>query len=168
MLPEILKNFSLFVEGRGYAGRVDEVTLPKLTRKMEEYRAGGMNAPVELDMGMEKLECSFTLSECNVDVLRQFGVSDAAIVPVKLKGAVESDADGAVVAVEVVLRGRWRELDMGSWKAGDKAVLKVAMAATYYKYSAGGEELIEIDTINMVEKVGGVDRLASRRAALGI
>ena len=42
MLPKILKNFSAFVDGRGYAGRVDEITLPKLTIKMEEYRAGGM------------------------------------------------------------------------------------------------------------------------------
>lgn len=35
MLPKILKNFNVFVDGRGYAGKIDEVTLPKLTIKTE-------------------------------------------------------------------------------------------------------------------------------------
>ena len=30
IIPKILKNFNLFIDGRGYAGRVEEVTLPKL------------------------------------------------------------------------------------------------------------------------------------------
>ena len=39
-LPRVLKNMNLFVDGRGYAGRVDEIQLPKLTLKTEEHRAG--------------------------------------------------------------------------------------------------------------------------------
>ena len=44
--PRVLKNMNLFVDGRGYAGRVDEIELPKLTLKTEEHRAGGMDVPV--------------------------------------------------------------------------------------------------------------------------
>ena len=47
MLPKILKNFNVFVDGLGYAGRVEEITLPKLTIKTEEYQGAGMSAPVE-------------------------------------------------------------------------------------------------------------------------
>ena len=54
MLNDILKNMSLFVDGRGYAGNVDELNLPKLALKTEEFRGGGMDAPIEIDMGMEK------------------------------------------------------------------------------------------------------------------
>lgn len=68
--PRILKNLNLFVDGRGHAGHVDEVTLPKLTIKTEEHRAGGMDLPVELDMGMEKLEASIVLSDTNPDIFR--------------------------------------------------------------------------------------------------
>ena len=63
MIADVLKNMNLFVDGRGYAGVVDELTPPKLTMKTEEHRAGGMDAPVELDMGMEKLEASFSLKK---------------------------------------------------------------------------------------------------------
>lgn len=54
MLPKILKNFNVFVDGRGFAGRAEEITLPKLTIKTEEFLGAGMSAPVEVDMGMEK------------------------------------------------------------------------------------------------------------------
>lgn len=169
MLPRTLKNFSLFVDGRGYAGKVDELTLPKLSRKMEEYRAGGMAAPVEIDMGMEKLECNFTLSEYSEEVLRLWGLTDVAGCSLKFKGSLEADdASGTQTPVEVIVRGRWRELDMGGWKGGDKATLKVAVAVSYYKYTSGGQDLIEIDVPGMIEKVGGVDRLAATRANLGL
>ena len=51
MLPKILKNFNVFVDGRGYAGRVDEITLPKLTIKTEEYQGAGMSAPAAAHSG---------------------------------------------------------------------------------------------------------------------
>ena len=38
MLPKILKNFNVFVDGRGYAGRVEEITLPKLTIKTKSIK----------------------------------------------------------------------------------------------------------------------------------
>ena len=62
-LPHVLKNMNLFVDGRGYAGRVDEIKLPKLTLKTEEHRAGGMDIPVELELGMDKLEAELTISD---------------------------------------------------------------------------------------------------------
>ncbi len=166
-IPRNLKQFSLFIEGQGYAGRVEELTLPKLTRKTEEYRAGGMNAPIELDMGMEKLEADFTLCEYNEDVLRLWGVLDHAEIGMRFKGSIQA-GDGKVTAIEVVLRGRWREVDMGAWKAGDVAKMKVMVALSYYKYVSDGQEVIEIDVPGMIEKVNGTDRMAEHRAAIGV
>ena len=59
MIPEVLYNTNLFVDGISLQGDVPSLTLPKLTLKTDEYRAGGMDAAVELDMGMEKLEAGF-------------------------------------------------------------------------------------------------------------
>ncbi|MGJ0639506.1 phage major tail tube protein, partial [Xenorhabdus bovienii] len=39
---------------------------------------------------------------------------------------------------------------------------------TYYKLTWDGEVMIEIDTVNMVEIVGGVDRLEAHRRAIGL
>ena len=42
------------------------------------------------------------------------------------------------------------------------------VAAHYYKLTVGDEELVEIDAVNLVRKVGGVDQMAEIRAAIGV
>lgn len=167
-IPRVLKNFNLIADGRGYAGRVASLALPKLTRKMEEFRAGGMAAPVELDMGLEKLECEFTVKEYDEELLKLWGLVDHAGVTLRFLGALEADdAANTVTPVEVTVRGRWRELDPGEWKAGEETGLKVAVAVSYFKYVADGVTLVEIDAVNMIENVNGTDRQEAVRQAIG-
>ena len=45
---------------------------------------------------------------------------------------------------------------------------KITTKYTYYKMTFNSRELIEIDTINMVEKVNGTDRLEQRRKNIGL
>ncbi|MDE1493292.1 phage major tail tube protein, partial [Xenorhabdus bovienii] len=66
------------------------------------------------------------------------------------------------------LRGRFSEFDHGSYKQGDNTQTKVSAKNTYYKLTWDGEVMIEIDTVNMVEIVGGVDRLEAHRRAIGL
>ena len=167
MIVNILKNVNMFVDGRGFAGQVMEVNLPKLTVKMEEHRDGGMDAPAEIDMGLEKLECDFSTSNIDAGLLRSWGLAPGSLVPITFRGALESE-DGAVTPVAASVRGNVKEVDYGTWKPGEKVPLKCAMAVRYYKFEHGGELIHEIDVDNMVRIVNGVDRLAEQRAALGI
>ncbi len=166
MIPKILKNFSAFVDGRGFAGRVDEVVLPKLTIQTEEHRAGGMDAPIEIDLGMEKLEAELTFAEYDIELFRLFGLIDGSAVAITLRGAIQASGDAEPVVIN--LRGSFRELDAGTWKAGDKATLKCMVAARYYKLTINETEVIEIDAENMIRVVNGVDQLASVRDAIGV
>lgn len=167
-LPRKLKNFVLFMDGVSYLGEVPEVTLPKLTRKMEDYRSGGMNAPVKLDFGMEAMEMDWTAAGFIKDLLKQWGVPRHDAVLLRFAGALQADDSESINALEVVVRGRHSEIDYGNAKAGEGTAIKVKSAISYYKLTMDGETLIEIDAVNMVEVVGGVDRLAEVRAALGI
>lgn len=169
MIPRKLKHFNLFVDGRGYAGKIEELTPPKLAIKAEEFRAGGMDAPIDIDLGMEKLECEFTLGEYNEDIIRLYGLHDNAAVSLRMKGSIESDdLQSYRTPVEIMIRGRWREIDWGTWKGGDNSTKKVSVAVSYYKYISGGETLIEIDVPNMIRIVNGIDQLAISRANIGL
>lgn len=168
-LAKKLKNFNLFIDGVGYAGRAVEVVLPKLARKMEEYRAGGMNGPVDIDMGQEKMESEVTLAEFSRDVLLQYGITNVDGVQMRFRGAAVSDSAGNETdAIEVVYRGRFKEIDMGTVKTGEDVPMKVSASLSYYKYVLNGETLIEIDLLNMVEIVNGEDRLQQQREAIGL
>lgn len=168
-LPKKLKNFNLFLDGESYAGRATEIELAKLSRKMEEYRGGGMNGPVDIDMGMEKLESTITLAEYSRATLNHFGVTSVDGVQMRFKGAAVNDGTTSETdAIEIVMRGRFKEIDMGSAKSGDDSSMKLAASLSYYKYIVNGEDIIEIDLLNMVEIVNGEDRLAEQREALGL
>jgi P2 family phage contractile tail tube protein len=165
-IPKILKNFNLFVDGRGYVGKAEEVNPPKLAIKTEEIRAGGMDSPIDIDMGMEKLESSFTICEYDKEILKQFGLVDGKAVQITLRGAMADDEN--TVPVVIKLRGMFKELDMGKFAAGEKSQLQCSMPCRYYSLNIDGEDIIEIDVDNMIRKVNGVDKLSEVRNALGI
>ena len=165
-MPKILKNFNLFVDGRGYAGRAEEVSPPKLTIKTEELRAGGMDAPAAIDMGMEKLEAGFNLVEYDPAVLTQFGLVSGNGVQLTLRGALVDDT--TTTPMVICLRGMFTEVDMGKFKAGDKATMQCNVACRYYKLEIDNKTIVEIDVDNMTRIIDGVDKLAEIRAALGL
>jgi P2 family phage contractile tail tube protein len=164
---DVRKNLNLFVDGRGYAGQIEEFNPPKLALVTEEFRGGGMDAPIEITMGMEKLECDFSLIAYDAEVLKLFGVAEGNLVPFVAREALES-FDGAITPVVHTMRGKIREIDPGTSKPGDKPSLRVSMALNYYKLQHGATTVLEIDVENMVRVVNGVDALASQRAALGL
>ena len=166
MLPKILKNFNVYVDGRGYAGRVDEITLPKLTVKTEEYQGAGMSSPVEIDMGLEKLEMDLTFSEYDRDLFKLFGLTNGSEFALTIRGALQGTGDTSPVVINV--RGYFKEMDFDSWKPAEKATLKCSVACNYYKLTIDGVELIEIDPVNMIRNVNGVDQLSEVRQALQI
>lgn len=166
MIPKILKNFNVYVDGRGYAGRVEEITLPKLTIKTEEFLGAGMAAPVEIDMGMEKLEMDLTFAEYDTELFKLFGLTNGSETAFTIRGAIQGAGNTESVVINV--RGFFKELNCDTWKPAEKAALKCSIACTYYKLSIAGVELIEIDPINMVRNVNGSDQLSAFREILQV
>ena len=167
-LPQILKDFNLFGDGDSYQGLVKEINHPKLKRKMEDYRAGGMGGPIKLDLGMEGLQMTWTCGGFMRAVLAQFGALKHNGVQLRFAGAYQSDSSDTPDSVEIVVLGRHSEIDIGDAKAGEKSDFKVVTEISYYKLSINGETLIEIDFINKIEFVNGEDKMAAIRAAIGL
>jgi uncharacterized protein len=167
-LASTLKNFNLFNEDKSFLGIVEEVKLPKLKRKLEDYRAGGMDGPVGIDVGQEKLEMEFVCGGFMEQIFLQYGIPRISGVMLRFVGAYQRDDTAVVKAVEIVMRGRHEELDMGDAKGGDKGKLTVKSVLTYYKLSVDNKVLIEIDILNMIFIVDGVDTLLEQRKALGL
>lgn len=169
-MPRKLKNLMLFNDANIYRGLVKSVTLPALGRKMEAYRGGGMNGPVKADLGMSDDGIQFEWKTGGLDLisLKQFGMVNASGVALRFAGAFEQDDTAEVSAVEVVLRGRHESIEMGEAKAGEDTEHTIKTTCTYYKLTVDNEEIIEIDLLNFIEKVGGVDMLEKQRRAIGL
>ncbi len=167
MLPHKLKNMNFYLEGVGYAGEIGELTPPKISHATEEWRGGTMLGPVQIDNGLQALSMEWTLGGNVPQVVTQMGEGAIDALLLRALGAFQSDTDSSVQAVELVMRGRHTELDRGTWKPGDDTEKKVMTALTYYKEIVDGVEIMEIDMLAGVYIVGGVDRYAAIREAIG-
>lgn len=167
MIPQVLKNMNLFVDGVSFSGEVPQMTLPKLSLKVEDYQAGGMFAPVEFAVGMEKLESAFTTNGVRREALKFFGLADQTATSLVFRGAFQ-DLKGRVVPVIVTQRGGIKEVDMGDWKPATVGEIKHAVKITYYKLEIDGRVMYEIDPLAMIMVIDGVDQLAAERSALGL
>ena len=168
-LPNILKDFNLFGDGNNWQGKIPSLTLPELARRMVEYEGGGMDGPIEVDQGMQLMTMEWTAGGLIVDGLFDtFGspVNDAAML--RMNGSYESDETGQVIPVEIVVRGRHKTIGMGEGSKGDNNTMSITTTISYYKLTVDGEDIIERDVPGYVFKVRGEDRLADRRAALGL
>jgi len=164
---QIRKNFNLFLDGFGYAGNVEEYQPPTLAVQVEDFRAGGMDTSVALDMGQEKLEATFKLSKITADALRLWGVGQGQTFSLVVRGALE-DLDGTVKAEVFTQRGTIRSIEHDAITSGAKSAVTLTMDIREYAYDIDGLRVHDIDVLNMKRIVNGVDRLAAQRAAIGL
>jgi len=163
-----LKLFNVFHNSINFMGVVPEVTLPKLSRKMEEYRAGSMTGPVSVDLGNEAMSIEWTAGGIVKEALKQYGAKTHNAVALRFAGAYQDDDGGAVQAVEVSVRGRYKEIDMGNAKAGDDTSHKFTMPLSYYKLTIDGDVMYEFDFMNGTEIVNGVSMNDDILKAIGL
>lgn len=166
MLPRVLKGFTLYVDGRGYVGRVESVTLPNLELQTDEYRGGGMDAAVDLDMGMNKLDVSMTVADYDPELIKEFGLMSAD-TPIVVRGAFQRQGE-AVVPVIIRMRGGFKSIGRGQFQQGQRANLELTANVNRYSETINGETVVDIDIINSKRVIGGVDQMAGIRTALGI
>ncbi|WP_263144003.1 phage major tail tube protein [Pseudomonas sp. RIT-PI-AD] len=169
-MPRKLKNMNIFNDGRSYQGVAKSVTLPPLGRKMEAFRGAGMNGPVKADLGMsdDGIALEWTCGGFDLATLRQWGAVKADGVLLRFAGAYQRDDTGEVDSVEIVVRGRHETIEPGDAAPGEDTEQKITTTCSYYKLTVNGRTEIEVDLLNFIEVVDGVDLLAEQRKAIGI
>ncbi|OBQ52119.1 phage major tail tube protein [Halodesulfovibrio spirochaetisodalis] len=163
----VLKSANLFVDGHGFAGNLKEVKLPDLSLKLEQFRVGGMDAPISIDKGMEELVATFTTTKNCTETLSLFGVNKAGGVQLTIKASLES-YNGTVTPVVVTMFGRITKIAPTAWTAGGESSTAYTVNLEYYKYTQDGIVVHEIDVLNMKRIINGKDQLAQHRANLGL
>jgi hypothetical protein len=167
MIPQVLFNTNLFVAGTSFKGDVPSLTLPKMKIKTEAFRGGGMDAEIDMDMGLEKMDAAFTTTGVRKESMTKFGLADGNAFSGSFRGSFKGQG-GLTTGVTATIRGMVTELDPGDWSAGTKAEFKYAVNVTYYKLEVDGTVWFEFDPVNSIRIVDGVDQLEKMRQDLGI
>ncbi|HHV7458257.1 TPA: phage major tail tube protein [Escherichia coli] len=168
-VPKNLRVFTLFTDGVNQIGRVTGFTLPKLTRKTEAYRGGGMAGAVNIDLGLDDgaLDASFTMGGPTRELFLKYGGTiDGTLL--RFVGEYYNDEEQSDL-YEIELRGRVTEIDTGEAKQGEVTSHTYAVRSTYYKLSINDRPVLEIDLLNHIERKDGKNVFPDRvRSAIGL
>ena len=167
MLPSHLINFSLYDADQDYKGVISEVSLPEIGRQMEDQRNGGMIGPVPFDFGSEGLETTVKVAGFRPEMLKTLGSRLADAAYLRFMGALSNNESEGVQTCEAVMRGRIKKYSPGSSKPGEPTEQEITYGLTYYKLVINGKTVFEIDLMNGIYVVDGVDSEAEVRAAMG-
>lgn len=163
-LPKHIAGFNGFLDGETFFGVIEEGTLPKFTVKTEDYQAGTGVAPVAIGLDMEKMVQDMTISEPSPIILTRIDQRCQLV----FRGSLFL-SDGIEEPLVITQSGLLTEADMGGYKKGDRnGKTKFTHAVDTITVEISGEELIHIDNINGIKRIGGTDLTALRRQNLGI
>ncbi|ROO28243.1 phage major tail tube protein [Salinisphaera orenii] len=163
-IRDVLRDVTFFADGESYAGQCNQVTLPSLQLQTEEMRAGGMDAPKQMDMGMQSLSASAQFNNVPVGIMRLFGKDGVEFVA---RGRLIT-SNGEDKGATARLVGRITEDAPGDWQPGSPASKSITIAVDVYKLSVDGEEVHHVDIENYIRVIDGVDMLERARQILGI
>lgn len=162
--PRTVRNFNAFIDGVGYFGRAEQATLPSLELNTEEHRGAGMDAAIEIDMGMTAMTAEIGFVEWSPELYTHFGNKPRLV----LRPAAMGESDDQVDEKIYTIGGLWKTVGHDQMQPGQNTMIKLTCAVRYYRVEHNGEELVEIDVENGVRRIGGTDQMRNLRQAMGI
>lgn len=162
-------NANIYVDGNCLLGKAEEIKLPDITAMMSEHKALGMVGKIELPSGFEKLEGEIKWNSFYRDVWLKMN-NAYSMVQLQVRSSVETyGAMGRMQQQPLVtfLSVMFKKNPMGTFKQNDNAEFSSSFACYYIKQQLAGEDLLELDTLANIYKVGGVDQLDIYRNNIG-
>lgn len=167
-LPRKLKDMVVHGDGEAFYGDAKTFTRPPLELEGEDWKGSGMIAPVKIFNGLQALEVEHTYGGEIPALNRTFGEHRVDASQLRFTGAYRNEANGAYDHVEIVVRGRTYGIDAGGDEVGGDTEVSYKTTCVYYKQIRNGRVEFEIDVMNKVFMVYGVDRMAEERRILGM
>ncbi|WP_368933315.1 phage major tail tube protein [Brevundimonas naejangsanensis] len=167
-IPRKLKDFVVHGEGQSFIGEAKSITRPPLELEGEDTRLSGMIAPIKLFNGLQALEFLHVYGGEIPALNASFGRHALDASQLRFTGVYQHGLQQGYDQVEITVRGRTYSFDPGSDEIGADGDVTYKTTCVYYKQVRNGRPEFEIDILNKVFRVAGVDRLAEERRLLGM
>jgi hypothetical protein len=160
----------MYINGNSFFGTVEEVGLPDVKAKYAEHKALGMNGSVELPSGIDKMEAKIKFNAPYANAMK-LAANPYEMHSLMFRGSLETyEGSQRVnqVPYKCVMKAGFKNVNTGNMKQHDNVEMESTLNVTYCKLEIDGEEIFEVDVLNNIHKVDGVDILATYRQNLGI
>ncbi|MCV6639653.1 phage major tail tube protein [Candidatus Albibeggiatoa sp. nov. NOAA] len=162
------KNFNLYINGENLAGKVSKVKLPTVAEKVEEHRGAGMGMPIDLKMGLEPMEMTFTTTDIGVEQELITAIRDGQDQQFIFRSSASTDETPSdTIMTEVTVNGSIQKVEVGDFESGSKIDTDFTVKSVkFYEKKVDGQQVFLFDLFNHKWVVNGVDQWASERGDL--
>ncbi|UDM18418.1 phage major tail tube protein [Vogesella sp. XCS3] len=164
-----ITNANIYMEGNSLLGRAEEVKLPDVQAIMTEHKALGMIGKIELPSGFDKLEGEIKWNSFYPEAMKATA-NPYKTVQLQCRSSVETYGQGGRLEEKPLvtyLTISFKKNPLGTYKQHDNAEFPSSFSATYIKQVLDGEEILELDYLANIFRVGGEDMLTNYRANIG-
>lgn len=167
-LPDKINNFNVYDGKTKLIGISSEIQLPDFDPLTDTLNVAGMAGEIESEVigsyGSMKIEIPFeNLSD-------DFFAFARSTNPIVLRGAMEifntQSQAKSTIPIVVTVKGRTMNIKPGVLKKGGKGQPSVTKEITYIKITMNGSTQVELDKLNNICIMGGVDLLAKIRSQI--
>ena len=168
IIPEVINGFNVYDgDGNVQVGITDEMSMAELASKVATVTgagiAGSYDVPVLGHFDSITQDIPFRILYKPIfqfaNPMKQVGLTVRGAIQVTNKSTGVSDFAG----FRYVVKGRSKTITPGNLKPGDVMGSKVSIEAVYILYEIDGEKLIEIDKLNNIYRIDGVDLMEKVR-----
>jgi len=164
-----ITNANVYIDGTSFLGKIEEAKLPDVVATLSEHKALGMVGKIELPNGIDKMEMSMKWNSLYGDVLKK-AANPFKGVQLQCRSSQETyTGQGRTEEVPVVvhLTGSFKKFPLGGYKQHENVEAETTLTITYFRLVVNGEDIVELDVLANIYKVGGEDLLAQYRSNIG-
>jgi len=168
-IPEKINDFNAYADGTKMIGVAASVTLPEINMKSSTVAGVGVNGEIDSPTigqfeSMEQ-EIQFnTLYSSAADMMSP--MSNINLTFRAAQQVYDKTGGYAFKGLRIVEMGRVKKFKPGKIEKGESMEATVTLELTYIMIEVDGQQLVEIDKLNGVYKVNGVDMLAGVRSLI--
>ncbi|MDD2105708.1 phage major tail tube protein [Pseudomonas asiatica] len=164
-----IANAAIYLDGNSFFGRSEEVDLGTVKTVMSDFQGLGMVGLIELPDGIDKLEGKIVWNSLYYDAAKRLA-TPFTTVQLQCRSNVQVfNSTGLVDELPLVtmMTVMFKEYQLGSFKPRDPSKFESPFSATYVRQVLDGQEVVLLDYLANIFKVGGQDQLAKYRKNIG-
>ncbi|MEE8886256.1 MAG: phage major tail tube protein [Eubacteriales bacterium] len=170
LLPELINNYNVYNKGSQWVGVTGDVELPSLEALTETMEGAGMLGEVDVPAVGHFSSGQLTVPFVTVNHQVFDAINFAEALELQIRASKQS-ADKTTAGTDftptrVVVRGLGHTVEPGHFTKGKAMETSVEIEYTYIKIEDEGKTVLELDKLNNVFVVNGVDQLAKIRSQI--
>ncbi len=164
-----VSNARVYIDGTDFVAKAEEVDLPRIKFKTADAKGLGMYGEFETVVGLDKAEAKIKFNSVYPEFISL--ASDpftTRTVIIRAPYQVESQRGvERTASLKAEVRGKFKEFDTAKFKRAESAEAEATLSVIYYRLELDGQEIVEVDWMNNIYKINGVDILNNYRTAIG-